>query len=325
MKKLLVILGLTATGKTDLALDLAKKYNGELVSADSRQVYKGLDIGTGKLPGVDVKVKKGNGFWEMDGIKVWMYDVVGPKDQYTVNDYVEQAERVVENIIQKGKLPIIVGGTGLYLKALLEGFPNLEVPVDERLRGELQSFSTKELQEKLTALSPAAFEKLNNSDRHNPRRLLRSIELVIMNPYRTTNNKKQAISNKFKVLKIGLTAPRLTIQERIYQRLISRINQDMIGEAERLQSEGVSTSRMRDFGLEYGALADCLDKKLTKEQLVAILKIRIGQFAKRQETWFKKEREVYWFDITERGWSNQVEKQVKIWYDSGKEGARTIK
>ena len=124
--RLLVIIGPTATGKTDLALKLADKFDGELIAADSRQVYRGLDIGTGKLPGGEWKMddgrwKKGKGFWEVDGVKIWMYDVAGLKTRYTVADFVKEAENVIEDILRRGKLPIIVGGTGFYVKALVEG------------------------------------------------------------------------------------------------------------------------------------------------------------------------------------------------------------
>lgn len=318
MQKLLVVLGLTATGKTDLALSLAKKYNGELISADSRQVYKGLDIGTGKLPGKEVSVKKGEGYWEMEGIKVWMYDVVDPKVQYTVKDYVCRAEKVIEDILKRGKLPIIVGGTGLYLKALLEGLPNLAIPVDEKLRGELQKMSRVQLQRKLQSLSPAAWEKLNLSDRQNPRRLLRSIELVIMNPNIKTSQEVKVKRKKYDLLKIGLTSPRPLTYDRINRRLAARINTGMIEEAERLQREGVNLQRMKDLGLEYGALADLLAEKITKEQLVTVLSTKIHQFAKRQETWFKKEKNIHWFDVSQEGWVDKVEKTVQLWYDSGR-------
>ena len=152
-RQLLVILGPTATGKTDLALLLVKKFNGELVSCDSRQVYKGLDIGTGKYPGAKVKV--------------WMYDVADPKRQYSVADYVKDANKVINQILAKKKLPIIVGGTGLYLKALLQGFPHLAIPVDRKLRVKLQKLSLEKLQNKLKNLSPQKWEKMNYSDRQN--------------------------------------------------------------------------------------------------------------------------------------------------------------
>ena len=187
MKKLLVILGPTATGKTDLALYLAKKFNGELVSCDSRQIYGGLDIGTGKMPSNStyevkrIRPCRSNdiGYWEIDGIKIWMYDVVSPKKQYSVADYVKDADRVIGEIRAKGKLPIIVGGTGLYLKAIFEGLPNLAIPVDKKLRNRLAKLSKAELQEKLKKVSPEKWESLNQSDRENSRRLIRAIELDI--------------------------------------------------------------------------------------------------------------------------------------------------
>lgn len=319
MKKLLVILGPTATGKTDLALTLAKKLDGELVSCDSRQVYTGLDIGTGKEPGTSVKgqvlrVKKEKGFWEINGIKIRMYDVADPKVGYTVKDYVDQAEKVVEDILTRGKLPIIVGGTGLYLKALLNGLPNLSFPVDFKLRAELEGLGKLELQQRLQALSPARWESLNKSDRQNPRRLLRSIELVSMNPYNNTIKNLKLKIKDYDLLKIGLTAPRKILQKRIFIRLLARINQGMVEEAESLYRNGLTFARMKELGLEYGMLIDLLEGKIKRKQFVEKLAIKIGQYAKRQITWFKKEKDVNWFDITSQNWGKEVEKLVEPWY-----------
>lgn len=322
MKKVLVILGPTATGKTDVALSLAKKYNGELVACDSRQVYKRLDIGTGKEPGKSImnnvlRVRKEQGFWEIDGVKIWMYDVTEPDVQYTVKDYVEQATAAVEDILKRGKRPIIVGGTGLYLKGLLYGFPNLSIPVDERLRGELEKLSRKDLQEKLISLSPTRFKKLSDSDKKNPRRLLRSIELILMNPYgNTVKNSKFKIQN-WDLLKIGLTAPRDMLQKRIFSRLVSRIDQGLITEAEELCTNGLTLQRMKELGLEYGMLAKLIRGDISKDQLIDQLSAKISQYAKRQMTWFKKEPEINWFDIAKRGWEPKVEKMVDSWYHAG--------
>src|SRR3989344_5434520 len=129
MDKLLIILGPTSTGKTDLGLSLAKKINGEVISCDSRQVYIGLDIGTGKLPNEEVLVQKNKGFWDLDGVSVWLYDIADPRSEdFTVKEYIEKAEKVIKKVIQKGKTPIIVGGTGFYLSGLIYGIPNLEIP-----------------------------------------------------------------------------------------------------------------------------------------------------------------------------------------------------
>lgn len=319
MKKVLVILGPTATGKTDISLNLARRFNGELVSCDSRQVYTGLDIGSGKMPGKknrneEFRIKKGEGFWEIDGIKVWMYDVADPGIRYTVADYVEQANKIIEDILQREKLPIIVGGTGLYLKALLEGLSNLNIPMDLKLRKEFEGLNLQELQKKLLTLSPAKWDSLNNSEKNNPRRLLRSIELIYMNPYKRTIDKRQGINNKYDVLKIGLIVPRKVLNKRIDSRLISRIDQGLIEEGKKLICQGLSFERMRELGLEYGLLADLLEGKMTKDQFVEVLKIKIHQFAKRQMTWFRKEKDITWFDISVVGVYDQVEKTVSTWY-----------
>lgn len=321
MKKVLVILGPTATGKTDVALSLAKKYNGELVACDSRQVYKGLDIGTGKMPGIVVSQES---YWVINGIKIWMYDVADPKTRFTVKDYVEQAEKIVEDIIRRGKIPIIVGGTGLYLKGLLYGFPNLNIPVDESLRRELEKLSLKSLQKKLISLSPTHFLELSDSDKKNPRRLLRSVELISMNPYSNTVQSAKCKVQNWDVLKIGLTAPREVLKKRIFSRLVSRIDQGLIAEAEKLykrsfssNKNGLTLKRMKELGLEYGMLAKLIEGEITQDQLIDQLFAKISQYAKRQMTWFKKEPEINWFDITKWGWEPKVEKMVTSWYHTG--------
>ncbi|MDO8499015.1 MAG: tRNA (adenosine(37)-N6)-dimethylallyltransferase MiaA [bacterium] len=324
MKKVLVVLGPTAIGKTDLALKLAKKFDGELISCDSRQVYQGLDIGTGKMPSQNSKIKsqryklkvqKLKSRWVINGISIWMYDVADPQVRYTVADYVKEAEKVIGNIIKKGKIPIIVGGTGLYLKALLEGLPNLSIPMDYQLRGELEKLSLEELQQIIQLLSPTGWKKLNDSDRKNPRRLLRSIELILMNPYiQSIKNLKFKIKN-YNLLKIGLTVPRQVLKQRINLRLISRINQGLIEEGERLLKEGVTLKRMRELGLEYGMLAELLGGEISQKQFLEQLSVKISQYAKRQMTWFKKEKDVFWFDITKGNFSQEVEKIIQSWYD----------
>lgn len=315
MNKLLIILGTTSTGKTDLAIKLAKQFNGELVSCDSRQVYKGLDIGTGKFPTKILLVKKGKGFWEMGGTIVWMYDVVDQKQIYTVYEYVKNASLVIKKIIAKGRLPIIVGGTGLYLKALLEGFDNLSIPVNQALRKELERCSLEKLQRKLQSVSPDRWEKMNYSGKQNPRRLIRAIELTMMYP-----RKRKFISLKPKVqnvLKIGLTAPRDILYQRIDERVISRINQGMIEEAENLHKAGLSFERMKQLGLEYGILADYLEGKIiSKEDLIKIMQGKIHGFARRQLTWFKKEKEVTWFDVTDKNYIKKIDKLTSKWYDT---------
>lgn len=315
MKQLLVIMGLTSTGKTDLALKLAKKFNGELVACDSRQVYKGLNIGTGKLPGEDVNIKKGKGFWEMDGVTVWMYDEVDFKNQYTVYDYVKDADKIINQILKRGKLPIVVGGTGLYLKALLGGLPNLAIPLDKNLRRELSNLTIKQLQQRLRKQDKSKWKGLNESDRQNPRRLTRAIEITLGKPQRRGLSKN--LLKNFNILKIGLTAPREILYKRIDERVINRLDQGMIEESEKLHKRGLSFERMKQLGLEYGILADYLQGKISKIELVKVLQGKIHGYARRQITWFRREKNVLWFDRTQSYWREQVENKVSSWYYLG--------
>lgn len=321
MQKILIILGPTATGKTDIALGLAKKLNGELVACDSRQVYKSLDIGTGKMPTPSrhpepsSEVTKGEGFWEINGIKVWLYDVVSPEIQYSVFDYVNDAEKAIKGIQKRGKLPIIVGGTGLYLRGLLQGFENMKIPINEALRGEMEGLSVEELQGRLSSLSPIELENMNASDKVNPRRLIRKIEHVYMYPYiDKTRNAKNEIRN-CDILKIGLTAPRLALNSRIDLRLDSRIDSGLISEGKKLLESGVSLERMRSLGLEYGVLADLLSGQINEEEFRNRLKIKIHQYAKRQMTFFKTDRDIKWFDIIVPDTARKVESEALNWYN----------
>lgn len=315
IRRLLVILGPTSTGKTDLALKLAKKFNGELVSCDSRQVYKGLDIGTGKMPS-ELKIEKGNGWWQVNGGKIWMYDVADWRKQYTVYDYVNDASKIINQILKRGKLPIIVGGTGLYFKALLEGLPTLEIPVNLKLRKALEKLSLHQLQDRLQK-STERWEKMNNSDRQNPRRLTRAMEIASAD-FTSEESLRATVRGGFKknfnILKIGLTAPREILYKRIDERVINRLDQGMIEESEKLHKRGLSFERMKQLGLEYGILADYLQGKISEIELVKVLQGKIHGYARRQITWFKKEKDVFLFDITQSDWCEQLENKVSSWY-----------
>jgi tRNA dimethylallyltransferase len=234
--KLLIIVWPTALGKTDLGLILAKKFNVELIACDSRQIYRGLKIGTGKG---DEKIR--------------LYDVADPKKQYSVAEYVKDAHQAIEEVLDQGKLPIIVGGTGPYLRGLLGGIYTMSTPPDEKLRGELEKLYLEDLQDRVAAFSPTSFSGMNNSDRKNKRRLIRKIELLYMNPYIVNKqNKNSRPTTKYDILKVGLTAPRAVINSRIDQRVLLRLEQGMVNEAKSLYEEGLSFKRMKELGLEYG-------------------------------------------------------------------------
>lgn len=311
MNKILVITGPTAIGKTDLALYLAKKISGELISCDARQVFRGLDLGTGKLPSRGVEYQKYDGFWEMDKVKVWMLDIVSPVKRYDVVEFTKGARKAISDIQGRDRLPIIVGGSGLYLKALLYGLSD-NYKINKALRGELERLSLEEVQQKIISLSPALFYALNNSEQNNKRRLIRHIEkLTAENPA----SKSSLNLNKSDILIIGLTAPKDVLDSRIDQRVDKRIEVGMIEEAENLYKNGLSIKRMRELGLEYRILAEYLEKKLTLVEMVEMLKIKIHQYAKRQLTWFKKQPNINWFDISEKSTENKVEKKVVSWYN----------
>src|SRR3989344_3740874 len=176
---MLVIYGPTASGKTDLAIKLARKFNGEIISADSRQVYKGLDIGTGKVS-FDSKVEKHKGFWIVDDVKVYGFDLVKAGEQFTAADFIKCASTSLIRISEVKKLPIIVGGTGFYIKALIDGIGSVGVTSDPELRARLEKLSVIELYQKLLEVNPTRARSMNQSDRANPRRLIRAIEIALL-------------------------------------------------------------------------------------------------------------------------------------------------
>lgn len=325
MKKLLVILGPTATGKTDLALDLAKEFSGELIACDSRQVYRGLDIGTGKMP--LRQVEKGQGWWKINGVKIWMYDVVAPKKQYTVADYVKDASKVIDAVSKRGKLPIIVGGTGLYLKSLLEGLPSLAVPVEKRLREQLVKLTVSQLQQRLKIVSPTRWRKMNQSDRANKRRLIRAIEFHTMYSYKRKVQSPPGgrAGSKFKVqnydvLKVGLTTSRESLYQKINARVLDWLDQGIVEEVNKLIKSGVSFMRLKALGLQYGLIADYLQGKIPSlDQLTIKMQRKIRQYAKRQLTWFKNPSTssgyINWFDVSSKNYAQKVEKMTLDWYN----------
>ena len=315
--KILVILGSTSTGKTDLALELAKKLNGELVSADSRQLYKYLDLGTGKLPGEYETLSKSDNYWQIDGIKVWMYDVASPEQRFNLYQYILIAQEIIYKITASGKSPILIGGTGLYIRSLLEGISDFGSEENNELRKELEELSLKELQEKIKQTNSGTLENLNNSEINNKRRLIRIYEKLV------TAKSKQTftgLEKDFNVLKIGLFDDRQTIRERIKKRIIKRIDDGMIEESKNLLNSGKLTyERMAELGLEYKYIAKYLKGEIkTIDELIETLSLKIGQYAKRQETWFKKEKSVNWFNISEPNFTKQVEKLIADWYNMPK-------
>jgi tRNA dimethylallyltransferase len=281
--KVIVILGPTSGGKTKLAVSLAQKFNGEIVSADSRQVYKGMDIGTGKdLAEYKIGNKK---------IKYHLIDVVSPKTEFNLAKYQKLAYQAIDDILSRGKLPIIAGGSGLYIQSIVDGYQLSAVKPDKKLRAKLEKMTAEKLFAMLKKIDLRKANSLNESERKNKRRLVRHIEVA------KSSKKTEKImeTSKYKPLLLGLTFPKEVLEKRIYQRLIKRLEKEnMVGEVKRLRKRGVSWKRLEGFGLEYKYVSLYLRGKLTYDEMVNLLNIAIRQFAKRQMTWFKRDKRIKW-------------------------------
>jgi tRNA dimethylallyltransferase len=288
--KLVVILGATATGKSDFAVQVAKKVNGEIISADSRQVYKGLDIGSGKI------TKK-----EMKNIKHHLLDVVFPTRTFTVADFKKKAEKAIKEIYKNGKVPIICGGTGFYIDALVSGQIFPEVPPNKKLRKALENKSKEELFKILKKLDKTRAESI---DVNNPVRLIRAIEIA-----KALGKVPVAINKpKYDLIYIGLTVPDEILKEKIRARLLTRIKKGMIKEVQDLNKNGLSWKRMEDLGLEYRYISEFLQGKVGKSEMLGKLNTEIWHYAKRQKTWFKRNKETIWIDPREK---SEKEKTIK--------------
>ncbi len=268
--KIIVVIGPTASGKSDLAVKIAKEKNGEIISADSRQVYKGLDIGTGKI------TKR-----EMRGVPHYLLDVANPKKTFTVADFKKLAEKEIENILSRGKIPIIAGGTGFYIDALVYDLDLPEVPPNKELRKKLEQKTIEQLFKELEKIDP---ERAVEIDSKNKVRLIRAIEIA------KTIGKVPKIKpkSKYNIEWIYVDWPDEILKERIHTRLLKRIRGGMIKEAQDLHSKGLSYKRMEELGLEYRYVAKFLKGEISKEEMISELSTKIWQYAKRQRTWFKK-------------------------------------
>ncbi|MBI3685381.1 tRNA (adenosine(37)-N6)-dimethylallyltransferase MiaA [Candidatus Azambacteria bacterium] len=273
---IIVILGPTASGKSALAVKLAKKFNGEVISADSRQVYKGMNIGTGKITKT-----------QMRGVRHHLLDVASPKKIYDVVEWKKRADKAVADIARRGKFPIVCGGTGLYIKALIENVAYPDVPPDWKLRKKLDAKSPRELFLTLKKLDPARAKTI---DSNNPRRLARAIEIA------KALGKVPAMqaAPRYNALIIGIKKSPRELQRAIAKRLDERIKKGMAAEARRLHAGGVSFKRMEEIGLEYKYLALYLQGKMSKEEMMQTLNIKIWQYARRQMTWFRNTPNVRW-------------------------------
>ncbi len=291
---LLVIVGPTASGKSALAVELAERLNGEVISADSRQVYKGLDIGTGKI------TKD-----EMKGVPHHLLDVADPNESFSVEQYKTLAQQSIRDIVSRGKLSILCGGTGFYIHAVIDNVTFPKVPPNPVLRKELESQDTASLLKRLKTFDP---DRASSIDPHNKVRIIRSIEIATALGKVPSSRSHLAVQPPSRL--IGLKLDDTTLRDNIIQRLHDRLEKGMIDEVKQLHSKGLSWERLESFGLEYRYISLFLQNKpltwepnpqvTSKEELVRVLENKIWQYSRRQMTWFKRDKRIKWFNPENR-------------------------
>ena len=283
----IVIGGPTASGKSSLAVELAKKINGEIISADSMQIYKDMNIGTAKITEV-----------EMQGIKHYMISLVSPEERYSVSAYKKEAEAAIEEILAKGKVPIVVGGTGLYIESLIYGIEFQDEKVDEEYRNKLNELAEKEgleeLYSKAKEIDPKAMEKISQNDK---KRIIRVLEI-----YHKTGKTKteQDLESRKKELKynyklFAITMDRKLLYEKIEKRIDMMLEQGLIEEVESIKNKYNKFPTAMQ-GLGYKEVVEYLENELTKEEMIEKLKKETRHYAKRQLTWFRKYKDIIWLE-----------------------------
>ena len=300
--KIIVVMGPTASGKSGIAIKLAQKFNGEIISADSRQIYRGLDIGAGKVDGA---WSMEHGIFVSDNVLHHLIDVAEPMEDYNISHFKKDAEKIIREIIERGKIPIICGGTNFWIDSITKNTTIPEVAPDELLRSMLRSKTTEELFEELKKLDP---ERAKNIDAKNPVRLIRAIEIckeLGAVPMLSVVSYESSVK-KYAFLQIGIKTEREELNAKIQKRLNERFDEGMIQEVEKLQKNGVSWQWMERIGLEYRWISRFLQNKVELDEMKKLLYFDIIHFAKRQMTWLIRNKDIVWLDKYE-----DIEKEVK--------------
>lgn len=288
-QKLLVIIGPTAVGKTKLSIELAKRYNGEIISGDSMQIYRGMDIGTAKI-----KTE------EMEGIPHHLIDIKEPDESFSVAEFQQLVREKISDITSRGKLPIIVGGTGLYIQSVIYDYQFSEAPADEELRLQLEErakeIGNEALHQELIKVDPESASQIHPN---NVRRVIRALEIFhctgkIMSDYQ--NNQQPDLL--YETALIGLTMERDKLYERINMRVEMMISEGLLDEVSRLHKQGLRDCQSIQ-AIGYKEIYDYLDGKVSLDLAVENLKQNSRRYAKRQLTWFRNKMEVQWFDMTD--------------------------
>ncbi|MBI4491993.1 MAG: tRNA (adenosine(37)-N6)-dimethylallyltransferase MiaA [Chloroflexi bacterium] len=279
---LLVVLGPTASGKSGLGIALALRLQGEIISADSRQVYRGMDLGTAKVTPEERRL-----------VPHHLLDVAEPSQDFSLAHYQALAYAAILDVARRGKLPLLVGGTGLYLSAVVDNYLLPQVPPRAELRRELEGLSVAELARRLREVDPQAAARV---DLANPRRVVRALEVALSAPGAAVGRQGEPL---VRALQLGLSWPRAELYRRIDRRVDERLAQGMVDEARRLLAQGVSHGRLEAFGLEYRFLSRSLRGELPSlEAMAAQLKTAIHAYARRQLTWFRRDPRIHWLDAT---------------------------
>jgi tRNA dimethylallyltransferase len=284
-QKVLIIVGPTASGKSALGVALARQFNGEVISADSRQVYKGLDIGTGKIT-----------TREMRGVPHHLLDVTSPQKTFSAGDYTKKSKAAIDDIAKRGKLPIVVGGTGFYIDALMGRITLPDVPPNPGLRAQLAKKTVVQLYALLKKKDPRRAKMLSTpSERNNKVRLIRALEIASSNP---ENGSLGFPENRslYDYLWIGVARNDTDLKKNITVRLRERMKKGMVKEAQRLHAAGLSYRRMEELGLEYRSLARFLQGDITKNQMEKELQSDIWRYSRKQIGYWKRNKDVRWFD-----------------------------
>ena len=269
---LLVVLGSTATGKTGLAVSLAGRFGGEILSADSRQVYRGMDLGTGK----DLNE------YVQGGVPYHLIDIFDPQEECSVFTYQRLFYRCFQEIVMRGNIPLMVGGTGLYLDAVIRGYRLPAVPEDQALRKELEGEGMASLRRRLFSLCTDVH---NTTDLQDRKRLIRAIEIA---EFTRSHSGGDVGRITISPLVLGIRCEREALRRKITDRLEARLKAGMIEEVRALKEKGLGWERIDSFGLEYRYIGCYLRGQMTREEMVTVLNTRIHQFAKRQATWFRR-------------------------------------
>ena len=328
MEKMIIVCGPTATGKTALAISIAKEIRGELVSADSRQIYRCMNIGTGKdlennktIMSLQQTVPYGNKTYilapyDFQDTPLWMYDVVNPDEPFSVALYQHLVRHVIGSILGRGNIPVVVGGTGLYIRSIIKPFETAEIKPDMDLREAAKDIPVHALQDMVKSESCEVWDAMNISDRANPRRLIRKLEII-----RSTHLLQPSDFKKTDNMIIGLTAPNALLYERIDARVEKRMEEGLLDEIAGLLHQGYDWRFPSFDALGYRQWRLWFEDKNkqsddNKKMIIEKWKHEEHAYARRQMTWFKKDKSIRWFDVSRSSSCDDAKGAALTWYNT---------